>query len=132
MTCIFTWNVTLPQVFFKHFASKNQLPDFYISETLVENGLKKSCYLINESYPKHLFSYTALCKKTMKRLGDDSGFYEQFEQLSYTLLFRILRKKHPWLSFDLPIFNCLIASLKCSCLLSSSFKKLNWHLKYFS
>ena len=27
----------LPQVFFKHFASKNQLPGFYISETLVEN-----------------------------------------------------------------------------------------------
>ena len=30
----------LPQVFFKHFASKNQLPGFYISETLVENGLR--------------------------------------------------------------------------------------------
>ena len=33
-------NVTLPQVFFKDFASKNQLPGFYISGTLVENGLK--------------------------------------------------------------------------------------------
>ena len=32
-------NVTLPQVFFKHFASKNQLPGFYISGTLVENRL---------------------------------------------------------------------------------------------
>ena len=32
-------NVTLPQVFFKHFASKNQLPGFYISGTLVENGI---------------------------------------------------------------------------------------------
>ena len=31
--------VTLSQVFFKHFVSKNQLPGFYISETLVENGL---------------------------------------------------------------------------------------------
>ena len=31
--------VTLPQVLFKHFASKNQLPGFYISGTLVENGL---------------------------------------------------------------------------------------------
>ena len=30
----------LPQVFFKHFASKNQLPGFYISGALVENGLK--------------------------------------------------------------------------------------------
>ena len=27
------------QVFFKHFASENQLPGFYISGTLVENGL---------------------------------------------------------------------------------------------
>ena len=33
-------NITLPQVFFKHFPIKNQLPGFYISETLVENGLK--------------------------------------------------------------------------------------------
>ena len=32
-------NVTLPQVFFEHFASKNQLPGFYVSGTLVENGL---------------------------------------------------------------------------------------------
>ena len=31
--------VALPQVFFKHFVGKNQLPGFYISETLVENGL---------------------------------------------------------------------------------------------
>ena len=32
--------VTLPQVFFKHFASKNQLPGLPVSETLVENGLR--------------------------------------------------------------------------------------------
>ena len=32
-------NVTLSQVFFKPFASKNQLPDFYISGTLIEDGL---------------------------------------------------------------------------------------------
>ena len=32
-------NVTLPQMFFNHFASKNQLTGFYISGTLVENGL---------------------------------------------------------------------------------------------
>ena len=30
----------LPQMFFKHFASKNQLPGFYISRTLVENRLR--------------------------------------------------------------------------------------------
>ena len=39
MTCIFAYNVTLPQVFFKYFASKNQLPGFSISGTLVENEL---------------------------------------------------------------------------------------------
>ena len=33
-------NVTVPQVFFKYFASKNQLPGFSVSGTLVENGLK--------------------------------------------------------------------------------------------
>ena len=29
------------QVFFKYFACKNQLPGFYISRALVENGLSK-------------------------------------------------------------------------------------------
>ena len=37
-------NFILPQVFFKHFASKNQLPGFYVSGTLVENGLKVKPY----------------------------------------------------------------------------------------
>ena len=32
-------NVTISQVFFKQFASKNQLPGSSISGTLVENGL---------------------------------------------------------------------------------------------
>ena len=32
--------VTLPQLFFKHFASKNQLPGLSVSGTFVENGLK--------------------------------------------------------------------------------------------
>ena len=32
-------NVTLPHLFFKHFASKNQLPGFGISGTLVGNAL---------------------------------------------------------------------------------------------
>ena len=30
-------------MFFKHFASKNQLPGFYTSETLVENTLRFAC-----------------------------------------------------------------------------------------
>ena len=33
-------NVTPPQLFFKHFASKSQLPGLSISGKLVENGLK--------------------------------------------------------------------------------------------
>ena len=32
----------LPQVLFKHFASKKELPGFYVSGTLVENGLMKT------------------------------------------------------------------------------------------
>ena len=32
-------SVTLPQVFFKLFASKNRLPGFSITETLAGNGL---------------------------------------------------------------------------------------------
>ena len=39
MICIFTSNVTLPQVLFKHLASKKQLPDLSVSGTLVENGI---------------------------------------------------------------------------------------------
>ena len=38
-SCIFTENVTLPRVLFKHFASKTQLSGFYINEILVLNGL---------------------------------------------------------------------------------------------
>ena len=34
-------NVTLPQVFSKHFGSKSQLPGFYISRRVVENGLSR-------------------------------------------------------------------------------------------
>ena len=31
--------IPLPQVFFKHFANKNQLPGLSVTGTLVENGL---------------------------------------------------------------------------------------------
>ena len=42
MTFEVKMQVTLPQVFFKHFAGKNQLPGLSVSGTLVENGLKLS------------------------------------------------------------------------------------------
>ena len=35
-------------MFFKHFASKNQLPSFYLSRTLVENGLNQVCSIIKQ------------------------------------------------------------------------------------
>ena len=44
MPRIFTKIVTLPQVFFRHLANKNQLPNLSINGTLVENGLKKNLY----------------------------------------------------------------------------------------
>ena len=47
---ILSKNVTLPQVFLKYFASKNQLPGFYIGETLVENGLKINNLDSNKSH----------------------------------------------------------------------------------
>ena len=41
-------------MFFKHFTSKNQLPGFYISGTLVENGLNVSDdYLTAEARSKY-------------------------------------------------------------------------------
>ena len=40
-----TNHVTPPQMFLKHFASKNLLPGFYINGTLVENGLNRKLYI---------------------------------------------------------------------------------------
>ena len=44
--CIFTYNVTLPQVFFKHFVSKNQLTGLSVNGTLVENELKITLWIL--------------------------------------------------------------------------------------
>ena len=46
---------TLPQVFFKHFACKNQLPGLSISGTLVENGLNVQELLATRFTCKYLF-----------------------------------------------------------------------------
>ena len=40
MTCIFTYNVSLSQVFFTDFAGKSHQPGFSVSGPLTENGLK--------------------------------------------------------------------------------------------
>ena len=45
---ILSKDVTLPQAFFKHFASKNQLTDLSIIGTLVENGL--ICFIQIDSF----------------------------------------------------------------------------------
>ena len=37
---ILSKDVTFPQVFFKHFASKNQLPGLSVSGRLVDNGIR--------------------------------------------------------------------------------------------
>ena len=57
MTRDFTQNFTLPQVFFKYFASKNKLPSLSVSGTLFENGLgtviyqsKEKCSGPNQAY----------------------------------------------------------------------------------
>ena len=45
---------TLPLVFFKDFASENQLPGLSVKGTLVENGFKEN----------HYFSFPVLTKTT--------------------------------------------------------------------
>ena len=52
--------IPLPQVFFKHFANKNQLPGFYISGTLIENGLIQ--YTMNQNYQKNCLKQTVRLK----------------------------------------------------------------------
>ena len=57
MTCIFTYNVTFPQVFFKHFASKNQPPGLFVIGTLDENGLNIVFQILAVNLP---FPYSKL------------------------------------------------------------------------
>ena len=52
-------------MFFKHFASKNQLPGFYLSETLVENGLR----LMSSVFKVLIFS-TDLINKNIFRVSN--------------------------------------------------------------
>ena len=42
-------------MFFKHFASKNQLPGFYINETLIENGSIKANISYGRNRGKGIF-----------------------------------------------------------------------------
>ena len=78
MTYIFTQNVTLPQVFFRHFASKNQLPGFCISGALVENGLTSkmgqielNCWIgIEQKTTKHQLVITIHQTGNFKMVGN--------------------------------------------------------------
>ena len=55
------------RVFFKYFASKDVLPGFYISGTLVENGLKKSVNDLASIYSDQFFVITTLfCRRKTK------------------------------------------------------------------
>ena len=41
-----TGTFTLPEVYFKHFASKNQLPGLSVSGILVKNGMKVIAFFL--------------------------------------------------------------------------------------
>ena len=57
--------VTLPQVFFKHFASKNQLPGLSVNGTLVENGLiNKQSDLVSKC--RHLHATRIILDETIR------------------------------------------------------------------
>ena len=45
-----------PQVFFKHFASKNQLPALFASGTLVENGRMRKLAIYELGYRNITFN----------------------------------------------------------------------------
>ena len=60
MTCIFTYDVTLPQLFFKHLVSKSQLPGLSISGTLVENGLNTCFFEVLLKCDKYEFGLVSL------------------------------------------------------------------------
>ena len=60
MTSIFTENVTLPQVFFRHFASKNQLPGFYIKGALVGNMQIYDASILNGVFGYEHFEFLVL------------------------------------------------------------------------
>ena len=60
-------NVTLPKVFFKHFASKNQLPSLSICGTLVENGLNENYYFIL-IHLRHRLQISYLILREFKRI----------------------------------------------------------------
>ena len=58
-------DVTLPQVQFRHFTSKSQLPGFYISGALVENELsdyQTHNHLVRKRTLKHLAKMASLAK----------------------------------------------------------------------
>ena len=62
---ILSKNAGLPQVFFKHFASKNQLPGLPINGTLVANGLIKPSY---KTFNFFLYSYFILSQQRSKQI----------------------------------------------------------------
>ena len=61
-------------MFFKYFAGKKQLPGFYLSQTLVENGLK---------FPDHFFSETSLsscfCRKPSITIFPDQTTFDRLQ-----------------------------------------------------
>ena len=77
----------LPQVFFKHFASKNQLPGFYISGTLVKNGFIGPVTSLYRPHTKSLANssskpfFHVLTKKYIEKLINKVIFEQHFKTL---------------------------------------------------
>ena len=56
-TSIFTLNVTLSKVCFKHFASKNQLPGFHISGLINWNLKRNNAFDVSEPRARILWVF---------------------------------------------------------------------------
>ena len=94
-------------MFFKHFGSKNQLPGFYISRTLVENGLKHlEQLLFKKRFPK-------LVHGIITRI--DINFIVHYLHVYNILLMNSLSKQEMrrMVSFGLKIVQFLVSKKVC-------------------
>ena len=80
MICIFTKNITIPKVFFKHLASKNQLPGLSVSGTLVEYGLK-AVHSTTNAQANYLMLLANSIKKDDHKLTICTNSHESYLQI---------------------------------------------------
>ena len=103
-------------MFFKHFASKNQPPGFYISRTLVENGLKWKVVL-HSSKNKFFLKLFSIAFKSIK----------QPHKLHYHIAIKLYANKCKGHSGRVESFCPVFFNLKD---VSMSSIKLFWFLRY--